>query len=116
MRQILSERNEKSGAYPVDFETFRKIYQLLTRMANNFKTGLTLMQFTLAADDVAEPFKEVLLNSLRRSDCVTQHGKKFLILLVEANGLEADKIKERIFARLEKNLASKILFERAEIF
>ena len=116
MRLILGERNEKSDAYFVDFETFRQIYQLLVRMADNYKKGLTLIQFTLEVDDFAEEFKEILLNSLRRSDCITQHGKKFLILLMEAEDFEADIVKTRIFSKLKNSQADKIFFEREKIF
>ena len=115
MRQILSERNEKSGAYFVDFETFRKIYQLLVRMADSHKIGLTLMQFTLEAGDFAEEFKEILINSLRRSDCVTQNGKKFLLLLMCENEIETDAIKERIFSQMKGNLAEQITFEYEQV-
>lgn len=114
-RLILSERNEKSGAYFVEFETFRKIYRLMVRMSNKNK-NLMLMQFTLATDDFAAEFKEILVNSLRRSDCVTQNGKKFLILLTITNESDVEIVRDRIFSRLDKNFTDKILFEREKIF
>ena len=117
MRMILSERNEESGAYFVDFETFRKIYRLFARMAaDDFQNGLTLMQFTLADENFTDEFKEILLHSLRRSDCVTQNGKKFLILLTATKELEADTIKERIFSRLTNYQVNQISFEREKVF
>ena len=115
MRLILSERNAESGAYFVGFETFKKIYQLLARAVENYKTGLVLMQFTLEAENLAEEFKEILINALKKSDCVTQNGKKFLVILMEATELESDRFRDKIFSRLKDNLAEKISFEREKI-
>ena len=113
MRMILSERNVEPGAYFVEFETFKKIYQLLVRMADNYKKGLTLMQFTV--NDLADDFKPVLLQSLRRSDCVSCNGNKFFVLLMEATTLESDIVKDRIFSRLPKSMLEKISFEHEQI-
>ena len=115
MRMILGERNVEAGAYFVDFETFKKFYQLLSRMVDNYNKGLVLMQFTLTTENFAEEFKEVLINSLRKSDCVTQSGKKFLALLMEATELESDSVKNRIFSRLKNFNAHEIIFEREKI-
>ena len=115
MRMILSERNVEPGAFFVEFETFKKIYQMLVRMADNYKKGLTLMQFT-TDDDIAHEFKSVLIQSLRRNDCVSRAGNNFFVLLQEATALESDGVKARIFSRLPKSTAEKISFEREQIF
>ena len=116
MRLILGERNVEGGAYFVEFEDFKKIYRLLARMENNYKKGLVLVQFTLTDESFAEEFKETLTRSLRKSDCVTCNGKKFLVLLMEATEEESEIVKERIFKRLDKNLIKKIIFEREKVF
>ena len=108
LRKILGERNNESGAYFVDFEAFKIIYRLLARMEH--KKGLTLVQFTVE-NDLAAEFKEILIHSLRKSDCVTQNGNKFLILLQEATESESEIVKNRILSRLEGNLAVGIKFE-----
>ncbi len=116
IRMILGERTQEPGAYVVDFETFKKIYRLLVRMADNYKKGLTLLQFTLPTDDAAAEFGEVLVKSLRRSDCVSQSGKKFFVLLMEATESEAEIVRDRIFSRCRKSLVEAISFEREAIF
>ena len=115
MRMILGERNVETGAYFVEFEAFKKIYRLLARMADSYKKGLVLMQFTLAEENFAEEFKDVVIRSLRRSDCVTRSGKKFLILLPEATEVEADGVRNRIFSRLKNFNARNVIFEREKI-
>lgn len=116
IRMILSERNVEAGAYCVDFETFKKIYQLLARMAGDYKKNLILMQFTLPEEENSEEFKEILVKSLRNSDCITQSGRKFLILLVETTAKGSEGIKNRIIARLKRNLVRRINFEMEEVF
>lgn len=113
LRMILGERNIESGAYFVDFEGFKTVYRILVR-TNNYKKGLTLVQFTIE-DDLAEEFKEILIHSLRKSDCVTQSGNKFLILLQEATEEESEIVRDRIFSRA-KDLADKVSCEREKIF
>ena len=114
LRMILGERNNESGAYFVDFEAFKHIYRMLIRTDNSQK-GLTLVQFTLE-ESLAEEFKEILIQSLRKSDCVTQNGNKFLILLQEATESESEIVRDRILSRLEGNLAVGIKFECEKIF
>ena len=116
MRMILGERNVEPGAYLVDFETFKKIYRLLARMSDNYKKGLTLLQFTLSDENSADEFKEVLIHALRKSDCITQHGDKFLVLLMEATEAESDGVKDRIFSHLKPSVVEKISFEREGVF
>ena len=63
-----------------------------------------------------EEFEEILIHSLRRSDCISRNGKNFLVLLQEATEIEADDVKERIFSRLNKIPAEEISYERESIF
>jgi len=85
---------------------------MLVRTDNSQK-GLTLVQFTLN-DDFAKEFKEILIKSLRKSDCVTQSGNKFLIMLQEATKSDSEIVKARIFSRA-KGMEDKIFFECEKI-
>ena len=115
LRLILDERNIEEGAYFVDFDTFKSIYRLMCRMVENYKKGVTLMQFSLSTETAAEEFKDTLIHSLRQSDCVTQNGKNFLVLIFEATEDEALIVKDRIFSKLDKNFAAEIHFEREKL-
>ena len=112
LRMILGERNIESGAYFVDFEAFKTVYRILVR-TDNYKKGLTLVQF-IVEDDLAEEFKEILIHSLRKSDCVTQSGNKFLVMLQEATEDESEIVRDRIFSRA-KDIADKISFASEKI-
>ena len=116
-RMILSERNVEQGAYFVDFENFQIIYRLLARMVDNYNKGLQLIQFTLSDEKFADEFKEILLHSLRKSDCVTQSGKvTFLVLLMEATSSESEIVRDRIIGNVKKVADFEIDFESEKIF
>ena len=99
-----------------DFDTFKKIYRLFVRMENFFPKGVVLMQFTLNTDEFAEEFEDVLINSLRQSDCVTRNGKNFLVLLPDTVEEESELVRDRIFSRMKKIPADEISFAREKIF
>ena len=113
---ILGERNIGEQAYFVDFENFKIIYRLLLRMANVYRKGLQLMQFTVKSEELSASFKEELFKSLRKSDCITQSGSKILVLLMEATAEECEEVKDRIFSQLKNFSSDQITFESEKIF
>ncbi len=115
MRMILGERNVGEQAYFVDFENFKIIYRLLSRIASNFHRGLQLLQFVIRSEDFSAEFKEELFKSLRKSDCITQSGNKILVLFLEATQEDAEAVKDKIFSQLE-NFSDKVIFESEKIF
>lgn len=116
MSMILGERNVERGAYFVDFETFKKIYQFSARIADNYNKSLDLLQFTLADENFADEFKEILIHSLRKSDCVTQSDKnKFLVILIEASLEKCNLFCDRIFSKIENNQREKISIDSERI-
>ena len=117
MRMILGERNIEGGAYFAEFETFKKIFQFMARISDNYNKGLDLLQFTLADENFSEEFKEILIHSLRKSDCVTQSDKnKFLVILIETTLDECNKICDRIFLKIKNFPPEKISVESEHIF
>ncbi len=54
-------------------------------------------------DMTLQQLKDMLLQSLRRSDCITRHGKRqFLILLLDAQAEDKDSIVMRLQANWKK--------------
>ena len=105
IRLILGERNIGQGAYVVGFDYFKVIYRFMVRIAENYNKGVQLIQITLETDNkiIIEEFGNVLANTLRKSDCITQNGKKqYLIILTEALLEECDIVKKRIMDKWNK--------------
>lgn len=116
MRLILGERNIGEQAYFVDFESFKIIYRFLSRLAYSHNSGLQLVQFVIESEDISATFKAELFKILRNSDCITQSGNKILVLLMETESEECEKVKDRIFSQLKNFSSDKVVFESEKIF
>lgn len=115
-RMILGERNIEPGAYFVDFENFKTVYRFLTRLSGHYGKGLQLVQLTVSPEKSVDEFKDVLVKTLRKSDCVTRRGNKFLLLLPGVAEEDSAKVKERIFSQLENFSEDDVTFENEKIF
>ena len=105
MQMILGERNKAAGAYVVEFEQFKAIYRLAVRLVDNYQKGIQFLQITIDEPSAADEFVEVLSKSLRRSDCVTQHGgNQFFVLLMESTSDDAEIVKRRVMERWARPL------------
>ena len=116
MRMILGERNIGENAYFADFETFKIIYRILSRIANAHNFGLQLLQFTISAENFSAEFKGELFKCLKNSDCITQSGNKIFVLSIEMTSEKAEEVKDKIFLRLKDFAVEKVNFDSEKIF
>ena len=117
-QMILDERGQEAGAYFVDFEKFKAIYQFTARHKDGGSTQFLEMTLDTDDDEAREEFLEVLIKNLRRSDCVTQYGRdQFLILLTDTPKEMLNFIRKKISAAWQlKNFVGEIIFEESELF
>ncbi len=109
MRMILGERNRETGAYFLEISQFKVMYRFAVRFNDNYQKDIQFMQITLDFNNESkiEDFRNMLVKSLRRSDCVTQNGKnQFLVMLMEANLQEAYIVRDRILSRWQQMRAN----------
>ena len=117
MRMILGERNRKTGAYFIELEKFKVLYQFSARLVDNYQKGVQFMQITLNFKKKSniDDFRNMLIRTLRRSDCITQNGgNQFLVMLMEATLEEGYIVKDRIlknWAQTEHAFDDEISFE-----
>ena len=117
MQMILGERVVSNGAYFVEINGFKEIYRMFVRLVSNYRRDVQLMQITLDTEnsDALDRFRELLLNNLQQSDCMTQNGKKqFLVLMPETHPEECEGIKEKIIAKWQTSSFSKFFYPRFE--
>lgn len=117
MQTILGERILTNGAYFVEINGFKEIYRMLVRLANNYRRDVQILQITLDTEnsDAINLFRELLLNSLQQSDCVTQNGKKqFLVLMPETHVEECADIEQNILSRWHSSPFSRFFIPRFE--
>ena len=98
IQMILGERNISAGAYCVDFEQFKIIYRFMVRMSEVYKKDFHLLELEIPENISAEDFKEKISHRLRKSDCVCQYNKKFLVLLPETLDDDIENIKKRLIS------------------
>lgn len=118
-QMILSERNKEQGAYYVDFEKFKAIYQFMARLNDDFQTASYFLEITLDTDNdkTREEFLEVLRKNLRRSDCLTKsRSGQFLVLLNDSSPEKINVLEKIIAATWQtKNLGGEINFELGKL-
>lgn len=110
MQRIFGERFINNGAYFVDINGFKEVYRVFVRFSLNYRKDLQIMQVTLDTENshAINVFRELLLESLQQSDCVTQNGKKqFLVLMPETHIEERDGIEEKIISRWQTSTFAK---------
>ncbi len=109
MQMILGERNKAAGACVVEFEQFKVMYRWAARLVDNYQKDIQFMQLTLSDEAAAEEFLEALTHTLRRSDCITQHGgNQFFVLLPETTAADAERVRARITERWGSKCALEI--------
>lgn len=103
--KILSERSRKRGAFMLPFEQFRVVYQFLSRLNMNYHNEISMLLFSIkekneASDSLEkgiEGFSDILLNSLRQSDIVTQNGKnQCIVILPQTSSSNINPVTERV--------------------
>jgi len=120
MQMILSERNQEAGAYFVDFEKFKAVYQFEARLKDYFQMPTIFFALMLDTDndEAREDFLELLIKNLRRSDCVTQYGRdQFLVILTDTPADKVEFLQKKILAAWQaKNLGGEIIFDLIKAF
>ena len=115
MRMILG------GAYFLGLNDFKTVYRFLCRLVESYEREVQLMQISIETQNPSniDEFRNTLVKTLRRSDCITQNGgNNFLLLLMEAGSKEREVIRDRILAnwkKLDISAECKLTFEMENI-
>ena len=112
MRKILAERSPEPGAFMVDFERFKCLYQFILRLGEEYRRRVQFMEFTLSVDEpredeAAQVFGDMLKGSLRRGDCVMQNGAtKFFAILTNVEEEDVKSVLSRLRAKWAQEAAA----------
>ena len=105
---LMSERSLSKGAMMLPADSFKNIYQFLSRVMANYKKNIHVLLFSVKItgdkqiDDIMNDFETVMKDSLRQSDVFTRYSKnQFMLLLLKANTYEIDIVTERIMMNFE---------------
>ncbi len=101
---LMTERAPGKGAMSLQTESFKTVYQFLSRVVNNYHKHIHVMLYTVTPeeediniDDAMDAFMSIVKESLRQSDVITRHGKnQIMILLLKALPSDIEIVTERI--------------------
>ena len=111
LRQIMGERETPNGAWLLEFEQFQLMYRFLMRQGG--KMPSLLLRLALQSgpirdnEEAAKQFAAMLQKTLRRSDCIMQHGdSQFFVLLTAVGENDGAQAAERIKKAWEQEPAA----------
>ena len=130
LERLIQEKEYTSGAYHVEYHSFKRIYHFVSRCMERKSQDAQLVLFTLSCTEECEKkggreesampaLEKAISKSLRRGDVATRCGNyQYVVILMDAsdeNGdLVAGRIKEK-FINLVQDDSLSISYERQSI-
>lgn len=108
LQNLIKERNDKDGAFRVEYDGFKHIVQFVSRFIGRTGDNVELVLFTLrqngesklSTDQLENAMNELeraIVVSLRQGDVTTQYSSfQYVVLLMNTNSENASKVAERI--------------------
>ena len=107
LQRLVSEKDNDSGAYKVEYGGFKKIYHFVSRCMERKNQDVQLVLFSLSSDEkntfddennkYITSLEEAITKSLRRGDVATRCGNsQFIVILMDANDVNGEMVANRI--------------------
>ena len=108
LQQVVSERNRVEGAYRVEYDGFKHIYQFVSRSMGRTGQDVQMALFTLnyiknrgispeILNDAMKELERAIVVSLRQGDVTTQYSSfQYVVLLMNASPENGERIAQRI--------------------
>ena len=121
-RMISDSQEEKKGAFDVDYDEFKTIYDFAMRSVSRNNKNVQTLLFTLnedakvsaeiSRDEVMEILKDTVVSTLRSVDTGTKYSaSQYIVLLMDTDVENGKAVAERVvdkFCRIEKVIQSGI--------
>ena len=125
LQRLIAEADEKSGAYQVEYEGFKRIYRFVSRCMDRKKQDVQIVLFSINGEDMINlPRENDIITSLgsevsvslRRGDVATQCGNsQYVVILMDANEENGRKVADRIVKGFNENIKNDSLSLSYEI-
>lgn len=113
LRNYIDEKEDASGPYSVEYDSFKNIYQFLKRYVARTKSNVQVLLFTLkdlnlanrnkSFDGSMKLLEEAIRQSLRKNDVSSKYTEsQFLVILMDVNEINRKIVLERIIKAWEK--------------
>ncbi|MBE5852480.1 MAG: diguanylate cyclase [Lachnospiraceae bacterium] len=108
LKNLIREKRNISGAYEVEYEGFRRIFQFISRSVKRSKRNVQIVLFTLSElenvsceVDMLERtmlrIGSIIMASLRKGDVVTQYSSnQYVVILIDTDTNNGKMVADRI--------------------
>ena len=108
LKKLIQENNQKMGAFEVEYEGFRKVYQFVSRSVKRSKRNVQIVLFTMyektgviqeigGLEIAMKDMNEAIVKSLRKGDVATQYSStQFIVILMDTDTENGVIVAERI--------------------
>lgn len=108
VKHLISEKNRPNGAYKVEYEGFKHIYQFVSRYSARKETDIEIILFTISKKDgnMIDPItlseamfdlENIIKVSLRIGDVATKYSScQYLVMLIGAHNVNPQDVVNRI--------------------
>jgi len=113
LQRLISENDERGGAYTVEYEGFKRIYRFVSRCMDRKGEDVQIVLFTINSRETNKLerenkfvrfLRESISSSLRRGDVATQCGNSQYVVILMGTGVEGGKkVIERIGKRFDEH-------------
>lgn len=108
VKHLISEKNRPNGAYKVEYDGFKHIYQFVSRYSARKETDIEIILFTISKKDgnMIDPItlseamfdlENIIKVSLRIGDVATKYSScQYLVMLIGAHNVNPEDVVNRI--------------------
>ena len=108
VKHLISEKNKPNGAYKVEYEGFKHIFQFISRYSARRETDIEIILFTISKNDgnMIDPLtisnamfdlENIIKVSLRIGDVATKYSScQYLVMLIGAGKVNHEEVVKRV--------------------
>ncbi len=108
VKRLISEKNKPNGAYKVEYEGFKHIFQFVSRYSARKETDIEIILFTISKKDgnMIDPItlseamfdlENIIKVSLRIGDVATKYSScQYLVMLIGADNVNPEDVVKRV--------------------
>ncbi len=108
VKHLISEKNKPNGAYKVEYEGFKHIFQFVSRYSARKETDIEIILFTISKKDgnMIDPItlseamfdlENIIKVSLRIGDVATKYSScQYLVMLIGADNVNPEDVVKRV--------------------
>lgn len=108
LRNMFEERDIQYGAYHIEYQDFKRIYQFVERCVERSNQEVQIVLFTLngikvenaSLTEIIHNLNEVISGALRKGDVATRYSNtQYVVILMDASLVNGRRVAERVIKK-----------------